>query len=349
MAILPTTGLSSLLWVLRLPWEGLRWLFATRPIRFTRLGLFYTLFVIGVGAAAINTGNNLLYLILGILLGLIVVSGFLSDSGLWGIRTQWQPLETLYAHKTTPFLCVVEKGWFPAVGLHVRAFGSGSKPVELGLAWVGSRTTTQQALSVTPLRRGWLPLGEERFSTVFPFGLFEKFHVHHPNDRWLVYPAVRRLPLAELGFASPRPAQEPARRAGEGASPFLVRDYRLGDRPSRIHWKLSAKRSAWMVNEMEEETDPGSSLWISSWPANDVEAFISWVASFIYTLISDGKSVGFYAPGLHLQQDSTRAQLDRILRYLALVDPATEKPTVSALEHGRMQHSIDLLQRWRSR
>ena len=52
----------------------------TRPIRFTRFGTFYILFTIGVGAAAINTGNNLLYLILGMLLGFIVISGFLSAS-----------------------------------------------------------------------------------------------------------------------------------------------------------------------------------------------------------------------------------------------------------------------------
>src|ERR1019366_2941261 len=83
--------------VITLPLRMLRWMMLTRPIRFTRFGTFYVLFSIGVGAAAINTGNNLLYLILGILLGLIVISGFLSDSGLWGVTGTWAPLGSLYA------------------------------------------------------------------------------------------------------------------------------------------------------------------------------------------------------------------------------------------------------------
>src|SRR4051812_50090552 len=86
-----------------------------RPIRFTRFGTFYVLFSIGVGAAAINTGNNLLYLILGILLGFIIISGFLSDSGLWGIQTEWTPLGSFYVDQKARMTCRVEKGWFPGV------------------------------------------------------------------------------------------------------------------------------------------------------------------------------------------------------------------------------------------
>src|ERR1700690_4369367 len=91
----------------------------TRPIRFTRFGIFYVLFSIGVGAAAINTGNNLLYLILGILLGFIVISGFLSDSALWGIATEWSPMGSLYAGEKNRFECRLSKGTFPGVAVTV--------------------------------------------------------------------------------------------------------------------------------------------------------------------------------------------------------------------------------------
>src|ERR1019366_5815306 len=89
--------------VITLPYRVIRWMMLTRPIRFTRFGTFYILFSIGVGAAAINTGNNLLYLILGILLGFIIISGFLSDSGLWGITTHWEPLDSFYAGQKAQF------------------------------------------------------------------------------------------------------------------------------------------------------------------------------------------------------------------------------------------------------
>ena len=50
-----------------------------RKLRFTREGKYYVLLTFGVGLAAINSGNNLLYLILGMLLAFIIASGVLSD------------------------------------------------------------------------------------------------------------------------------------------------------------------------------------------------------------------------------------------------------------------------------
>ena len=45
----------------------------------------FILYTIGVGAGAINTGNNLLYLAFGVFLGLIIASGALSDMSLWSL------------------------------------------------------------------------------------------------------------------------------------------------------------------------------------------------------------------------------------------------------------------------
>ena len=74
----------------------IRWALLARPIHFTRFGTFYILFSLAVGAAAINTGNNLLYLMLGLLLGFIIVSGILSDSCLWNLKLDWQPAADFY-------------------------------------------------------------------------------------------------------------------------------------------------------------------------------------------------------------------------------------------------------------
>ena len=63
-------------------WKRIR---AWRRIRFTRAGLLFTLGALGVGFAAINTGNNLLYLLLGAMLGAMAVSGWLSEQTLRGL------------------------------------------------------------------------------------------------------------------------------------------------------------------------------------------------------------------------------------------------------------------------
>ena len=67
-------------------WGRLRERFkAPRRLRFTREGKFFVGITFGVGFAAINTANNLLYLLLGMLLALIVVSGVMSELSLRGL------------------------------------------------------------------------------------------------------------------------------------------------------------------------------------------------------------------------------------------------------------------------
>ena len=52
-----------------------RWIRPPRRLQFTREGKYFVGITLGVGFAAINTGNNLLYLLLGMMLSLIIASG----------------------------------------------------------------------------------------------------------------------------------------------------------------------------------------------------------------------------------------------------------------------------------
>src|SRR3954471_1077298 len=103
------------------PWHAFRWVMRARPIRFTRFGWLYVFFSIGVGAAAINTGNNLLYLMLGLLLGFIVISGFLSDSCLWGLDVEFQAMGNFYVDQPAKWDIVASKNWFPGIIVRVEA------------------------------------------------------------------------------------------------------------------------------------------------------------------------------------------------------------------------------------
>ena len=60
-------------------WSSLR---PPRRLKFTREGKFFLGITFGVGFAAINTGNNLLFLMLGLLLALMLVSGVMSELSL---------------------------------------------------------------------------------------------------------------------------------------------------------------------------------------------------------------------------------------------------------------------------
>ena len=74
--------IPALLAGIRGTWRKLR---AWRRISFTSGGLVFTIGALAVGFAAMNTGNNLLYLLLGSMLGFIAVSGWLSEQAIWNL------------------------------------------------------------------------------------------------------------------------------------------------------------------------------------------------------------------------------------------------------------------------
>ena len=54
-----------------------------------------------MGFAALNTGNNLLYLVLSLMLGFLVLSGVMSESALRGIRVRRRLPRDLFAGAST--------------------------------------------------------------------------------------------------------------------------------------------------------------------------------------------------------------------------------------------------------
>ena len=93
-----------------------------RKIKFSREGLILTLFTFPLGLAAINTGNNMLYLILGMLLSLIALNGILSESTVKKLSLSVKLREE--AVVGIPFLVFIEikncKRYFPSYLLRAK-------------------------------------------------------------------------------------------------------------------------------------------------------------------------------------------------------------------------------------
>ena len=80
-----------------------------RKFRLTREGRAFLFITVGVGLAAVNTGNNLLFLVLGLLLSLLLVSGVLSDLALWRLQIKRNLPTRLFAGRSS--LMDVVKFW----------------------------------------------------------------------------------------------------------------------------------------------------------------------------------------------------------------------------------------------
>src|SRR6266568_5220080 len=74
-----------------LPWQF------NGVVRLTKIGISFIIFTVCAGFAAINTGNNALYIGLSFMLGALMLSGIASKGGLKHLRVDFDSVEEAWA------------------------------------------------------------------------------------------------------------------------------------------------------------------------------------------------------------------------------------------------------------
>jgi uncharacterized protein (DUF58 family) len=300
-----------------------------RTIKPTRDGWWCLLVAVALGVAAINTGNNLLYLLVSALLALIVVSGILSEQSMRGLDLTSVAPDEIYAGQPALLGAVIanRKRWFTSYSVTVELLAPEARALESGSRFIYIRrieaglerlATWEETLP----RRGRHRLTGVRITTRFPFGLFVKAGRPALTDEVVVFPAVRPVSaeslrrLGESGDAS-------ARRRGRGNDLYNLRGYRSGDDPRFIHWRSSAKAEALMVRELEADTSQNTRLVLVGRGRRGAEALergLSEAASLAVALIRAGAGVELTGPDGAVPFGHGRAHLRRVLTALALYD-----------------------------
>lgn len=332
---------------MRLLWAVFRPLFRPRrTIKPTRDGWWCLLVAVGLGVAAINTGNNLLYLLVSALLALIVVSGILSEQAMRGLALTAITPDEIYAGRPALLGAALanRKRWLTSYSITVelrapeaRALESGSRFIYFRRIEAGTErlATWEETLPARGRRR----LAGVRITTRFPFGLFVKAGRPALTDEVLVFPRVRPIPaesLHRLGDSG----DAAARRRGRGNDLYNLRGYRPGDDPRFIHWPSSAKADTLMVRELEADTSHDTRLVLvgSGAPGADaLEGGLSEAASFAVALVRAGAGVELVGPGVMVPLGHGRPHLRRVLTALALYEAAPPRsgPEPAALDPVR--------------
>jgi uncharacterized protein (DUF58 family) len=319
-----------------------------RTIWPTRDGWWCLFVVMGLGVAAINTGNNLLYLLVSLLLSIIVVSGVLSEQTMRGLGIVGTEPEEIYAGRPALFgsTLVNQKGWLTSYSITLTLLGPNSKTdarsaadgvqflyvpkLEAG----GRRLVTWE--QTMPQRGRHRPPGM-RLTTRFPFGLFVKAGRPILTDEVTVFPAVHPISseaLRELGAAG----DAPTRRRGRGSDLYNLRAYRAGDDPRLIHWRSSAKTQSLTIRELEAEaTEDTRIVLVGAGDAGRLEAGLSKAASIAVHLLRAGAGVALAGPGLDVALGRGRGHMRRLLTALAVYQPGGGRPdgaTVAVADFG---------------
>jgi uncharacterized protein (DUF58 family) len=329
-----------------------RTLFFPRSARPTKEGLRFIILTLAIGIAAINTGNNLLYLLLAMMLSLIVLSGILSERCLKHLVVRRGLPEHIFANSPVMTTVAVTNGkrYWPVFSVHVADLVEGTS-VERGIHFFHLRPkgTDMKACPLLVTRRGRYRIDGVKLLTRFPFGLFVRSLTVPDATERVIYPETRSLPdkirhdLAAVG-------QERAiSQRGHGGGLYQLRDYREGDDSRSIHWKSSARHAAPIVRDPEAEevhrvmlifpplwpgaVDEPGGVFPSDHPFERAVTLTASLATYFHDLD--------YAVGLHvgtetLPPDVGRTHLYRLLRALACcapVPPSEAGAVLSSLRH----------------
>ena len=322
----------------------------------TRDGLLYLAFVLLLSLAAVNTGNNLLYVIVSTLLSIIAVSGIISRNSLKQVSLTLQMPENVFVGERVSVKVSMKnlKRIFPSLSIQVESQDQTRRHSALRVlgAWLsGGRgvparapedrdvfrqsayfpilgpgeTRSEYTVQSFP-RRGLYSLEDMWISTRFPFGFFRRGELVAAKGEVLVYPQVLEISSFYhlLPFLSGRLEDT---HAGPGENLFSIRKYQDGESARVIDWKATSKTGEVMAREFAREIESNFCLVLdtllyeypNSRPEIDFEKAVSLAAGIAAHFLREGAGMAFITPREYIPRDEGTGQLYRILRSLALL------------------------------
>lgn len=239
---------------------SLRWIVYQVDYRLTREGVVYLVAVLILVLAAVNTGNNLLFMILACALAGILISGVLSRAMLTSIELKFDLPEHIFAGR--PVIAEIElrndKQIWPSFSL--RVIGENKKNREQILVtpvffpYIPRLSSLRQKVELSFPHRGVYRQDAFGIRTGFPFGLFEKTRRVDSSVEILAYPCVE--PADQFYEVLPLLSGEMASFfRGRGHELYSLRSYQSTDSVRFVDWKTTAKTSELMVREFAREDE----------------------------------------------------------------------------------------------
>ena len=279
-----------------------------------------------LGVAALNTGNNALYLLLALTLGAFVASGAFSRHTLSRLSARLVAPAEVFAGSAVALRVEVRNlsSWVPAATVVCRLAGLPGSAVVPPIPPGGAATVS---LATVFSRRGRRPLPAVHVEVRLPLGFFVKVVRWPQAGEIIVYP--RRVRAGAARWAGLTRNEEVAApgHGQRGGEIEQLRDFRPGDDRRDIHWKQTARQQRPIVVERRERSLPSRYLALDrQLPRRDddvllerFEDLVSEVASSALEQLRRGEPVGLVIGGAVTPPGAGSAHGRRVLEQLALV------------------------------
>jgi len=302
----------------------------------TNEGIRFLLATLLLALASFNTGNNLIYLIFGLMLSIILLSYVLAALNTRGLRLKVKVPGPVYASEESEVIIRIRnEKRFASYSIRIRLPDELSSSAFLPFIQGGGASSVRARIS--PKARGVFGYGSFIIESSFPFIFFKRRCKVHVDGSLTVYPALMDIDLGVLWGNKGEGAH--TQRPGEGDELLSLREFREGDSQKSVHWKASAKSHGLLVKEYASLMPKTVVLMIDGSGESSPDLFersVSWAASAAIRLIESGYYTGLAAPGAYIPYGSGKGHLFRLLDQMAVLSEQDEAPEPETAHAGAL-------------
>jgi uncharacterized protein (DUF58 family) len=252
------------------------------PIQVTTGGLIFVCIIVIVGFAAWNTGNNLLFLVLSVLVAALFVSLLAAQVSLRDLVVSARFPDHIFAGEPSPVVVKIHnmKRFLPSFSIMVEARGpEEAKDLEkqswfhrvrfkkrtLGYcAYIPHRAGVEQKVEQMFPERGHELITGFELSTKFPFGFFRhRRRLPTRNVDIIIFPKTKPI-SDELHLLPMQAGRLISSKRGAGHDLYSMRDYQPQDDLRHIDWKATARARRLIVREFTAEDERRVNVWLET-------------------------------------------------------------------------------------
>lgn len=285
-------------------------------IKVNKAGNIYILLTILIGFSAVNTGNNLIYIIASALLSYMLVSGIFGRNNIYGMDVSLEFPEEMFAHTDTPVAVRArnQRKFLPAFLIRVMI---GSQ--EVFYPFIKAREETGSHMNMRFDRRGRHTLTDITVASVFPFNFFTRYRKIGKKFDLIIFPKPEKIPL-NLPFDRPSRSRGDALSDSVGfdADVVSIRDYVSGDALKTISWKSTAKTGQLKTKELSSIELHNVMIDFDRMDKRNLEHTLSCATFLVIRLTRSNIPVGMVIDGQFMEPSTSPTHRLMLLKKLAL-------------------------------
>jgi len=267
-----------------------------------------------LGFAAVNTGNNLLYLMVSALLGFMAVSGILGQRNLQRLTIEIFPEEDLFANLPANISVQLHnrRRWLPAFLLQVE-IGASHRLYPA----IPAGNTMKMSLPLTLAERGYQKVPDIWIRSCFPINFFIRSRRLVNQGQLLIFPQPLSVTIPLNQTESRHARHQELVQPGNDGELRNIDSYQSSDPLKAIHWKLSARHDDYKVKRLNRLGAPAVTVNLTDF-SGSLEQRLSRCTFAIIQMTRQQQAVGLQLDEQRIAPAAGRNQQIKLLTELAL-------------------------------